>query len=148
MAAPNHENVEASVLKFLEADAALVAVVPTSRWVLGGADDIATQGFADWLEPRVAFVTGRPSRGAQEARVTIEVGIAVRPGVDLYRREQLANLVGQALANKVITVGDHAGGAPATAQGYIRTFDPAYVDAGRVNGINRGAVSVEGYLTP
>lgn len=147
LAAHRTENIEASILKALEADSALVAVVPTTRWVTE-AGDFDTKAMADWIEPRVSIVTAQPSRKSGQALVTFEVGIAVRPGTDIFRRKQIGDLILAALSNAEITVTDHGAGDPVTEKGRLRFYDGQYVQGGRVEGIYRASVTIDGRYFP
>ena len=138
-------DIRATVLRYLSLDSTLTAEVPTARWLPDGAGDTDTAALADWLEPTLAFVTGAPSRSSGDARIAVDVGVVVRPGANIHRREEIANAVAAALANAVLTVKDYASGAGSTTVGTLRLYDPSYVNGGRVSGLHRGTVTVDGY---
>ena len=142
------ENIRASLMTFLAADAALVAVLPRARWVVDGARDIETKDFANWARVRFLQNLGQASRASSESRALIQVDVFVRPASDIYRREEIADAFGEALAHKAINIGDHAGGEPGTVLGTLRTFDSDSVDLGKVNGLWTEALTIDGYYTP
>lgn len=145
---PPLENIKASLLVFLSGLSALTTVVPTTRWLEDGADDQATQSQADWIQPTVLDVVGIPSRASKHGNVLVDIKIGVRRGTDLYRREQIATAVSNALANAYVDVKEHAGGNPSTVVGYLRLFDPRFTNGGMVSGIHRGTVDCDGLFTP
>lgn len=143
-----HEDIRASIFAHMESSADLVAVVPVSRWIMDGANDQPTQGLSDWIEPTVLDIDGDPSRGAREATVIVDVRIVVRPGVDMHRREEIASIVADTLSNQLVSVFKHSQGASSTLWGHVRFLDSRFVNLGRVDGLNRGTVTVEGRFTP
>ena len=144
------EDIRASVLGHLEhADQGIIAVMPVTLWVWDGAADINTSGSAFWIEPTIRFVDDRPSRGALEQDVQIEVGVAVRDGgSDIHKREQIAALVSDALKMARIVVGDHSGGNAGTAVGHLRVQTVRRVNQGKVNGIHRAVVLADAIYWP
>lgn len=142
------EDIRASILAFMGASTDLVAVVPVSRWLLDGADDQPTQSFADWIEPTILDIDDEPSRDNKEARVVVDIGVAVRPGVDMHRREEIASILAHEIASKLVPVYKHSQGASSTLWGHVRFGGSRFVNLGRVKGINRGTVTIEGRYTP
>lgn len=144
------KDLAASLWAWLSGQAGVTAQVPTSRWLLPGDEDQDTEGWANWIEPVLLDTTGTPSRGSGDARILIDIGIAVRPASGgIYKREAIADALVKVLAGARVTVNHTPDGVSFDEVGVVRLMDPRVVlSRGKVDGIYRGTVTVAGYLTP
>lgn len=145
--ASEYFNLRASVLRHLE-DSTATATLAKSAWLVGGGRDLETKALTEWVEIKVLQTLGRPSRGSRESSVLLQIDVNVRPGLNVHRRELIADAFGIAVANQSIAVGDHAIGSPATVIGNLRTYDAGYVDLGQVNGLWTGSLTIDAFFTP